>query len=192
MTNPKVLRYSQQQHEQPIGLYFSWSSYRLVSAQGREDVSVLFASSDLFQILGVKPHLGRLFDEREQQGNQQPSAVLSYHLWQDKFAGDPAIVGKQIQLNKRAFVVVGIAPQGMTLPQRQDADHGIWLPLDMDEVMNPATFGGYGGAIKGIARVNDDTAQTLANFTQAFVASTQAGAALHTPKMAKPIRFLPE
>ena len=41
-----------------------------------------------------------------------PIAVLSYYLWQNRFGGDPEIIGKTIQLNRHPYTIVGVAPKG--------------------------------------------------------------------------------
>jgi predicted permease len=70
-------------------------------------------SGNYFDVLGVKPHLGRTFapDEDSVPG-AHPVAVLSYGCWQRRFASDPLIIGKTISLNDNSFAVIGVAPAG--------------------------------------------------------------------------------
>ena len=70
-----------------IAMYFTWSDYKLLELPARPDVPVFFGSSNLFEVLKVEPVLGRFFDEREQPGNKQPSAILSFGAWQKHFCG---------------------------------------------------------------------------------------------------------
>lgn len=87
-------------------------------------------SSNFFDVLGVKPLLGRFFrPEEEAREGGAPLVVLSYSLWKTRFGGDPAIVGKPIELARHSGTVIGVAPEGFigAMPGiRQD----IWLPLD--------------------------------------------------------------
>lgn len=87
-------------------------------------------SADYFQVLGVRPILGRaLLHQDERTG--QAECVLGYDLWQNHFAGDPAIVGKTIQINLHRYTIVGVAPrdfQGCKTGLRSE----VWLPLGMD------------------------------------------------------------
>jgi predicted permease len=89
-------------------------------------------SANYFDVLGVRPILGRTFlssTQNERQGAAE--AVLSYDLWQRQFAGDPSIVGKTIQINLHAYTIVGVAPQdfqGCKSGLRSD----IWIPLGMN------------------------------------------------------------
>jgi predicted permease len=85
-----------------------------VSFGGRtERASGELVSGTYFDVLGVRPHLGRLFnanDDRTRSG--APYAVLGYDFWQSRFASDPNIVGKQILVNSHQLAIIGVAPDG--------------------------------------------------------------------------------
>lgn len=102
----------------------------LTSEAVPERVYVSNVSANFFDVLGIKPTLGRFFlpGEEARKGGT-PYVVLSYALWQTRFAGDPAIVGKSIELARHPITVIGVAPAGFNnaMPGvREDA----WLPLD--------------------------------------------------------------
>src|SRR3954453_11374019 len=61
-----------------------------------------------FDVMGAKPILGRVFAPEEQIDGKDYVAVLSYALWENRFAGDPDIVGKTITLSARPYTVVGV------------------------------------------------------------------------------------
>lgn len=90
------------------------------------------ASADYFEVLGVKPLLGRtLIDSEKNERAGVAEAVLSYGLWQRHFGGDLGIIGKTIQINLHPFTIIGVAPRdfiGCKSGLRTD----IWLPLGMD------------------------------------------------------------
>jgi macrolide transport system ATP-binding/permease protein len=70
-------------------------------------------SGNYFDVLGVKPILGRGFlPEEDQTPGSHPVAILSYSCWQGRFGADPSIVGKTVSLNNHTFNVVGVAPKG--------------------------------------------------------------------------------
>jgi hypothetical protein len=73
-----------------------------------EMVIIQPASSNYFQVLGVKPALGRASIG---EAGGRPETVLGYRLWQTRFASDPNIVGKTVRLNHQAFVVAGVMPE---------------------------------------------------------------------------------
>jgi predicted permease len=86
-------------------------------------------SANYFEVLGVKPILGRaLLPGEEEKPGGTPSVVLSYGLWQSHFGADPSIIGKTIQLNRVLCTVVGVAPrdfQGCSTGIRLD----LWVSL---------------------------------------------------------------
>lgn len=68
-------------------------------------------SPSLFRALGVKPLMGRTFtDEEDQVDNVAPVVIISHGMWQRRFAGDPAIVGKTLSLNRAKPTVIGVMP----------------------------------------------------------------------------------
>jgi putative ABC transport system permease protein len=68
-------------------------------------------SPSLFRALGVKPLMGRTFtDDEDQVDNVAPVVIISHGMWQRRFAGDPAIVGKTLALNRAKPTVIGIMP----------------------------------------------------------------------------------
>lgn len=72
-------------------------------------------SGDGFGVLGIRPYLGRFIEPyNDVRGGPSHgwSAVLSYDFWMERFAGDPAILGKSIRRRKAYVTVVGIAPDG--------------------------------------------------------------------------------
>jgi predicted permease len=66
------------------------------------------ASGNYWEVLGVKPALGRFFTGPEEK---EQLAVISHHLWQTRFGGDPGVVGRTVHLDSRPLSVVGVAPK---------------------------------------------------------------------------------
>jgi predicted permease len=68
-------------------------------------------SGNYFDALGIQPYLGRFIHASEEHGkNSVPEIVLSYALWRSTFNGDPAAVGRTVQINKHPFTIIGVAP----------------------------------------------------------------------------------
>ena len=68
-------------------------------------------SGNYFDVLRIRPHLGRLLHASDEHGpNSAPYIVLSYGYWQSHFRGDPAAVGRTVRVNKHPFTIVGVAP----------------------------------------------------------------------------------
>jgi predicted permease len=82
-------------------------------------------SANLFPLLGVAPAFGRLFTEAEDQPKGEPVVLLTWSLFQRRFAGDPGIIGKQIHLDTIPTTVIGVLPSWFTYP---DARIQYWMP----------------------------------------------------------------
>ena len=93
-----------------------------------EIVHGTMATSNLFPTMGIQPIVGRNFSDAEERAKQQV-AVISESLWRRKFAADPAIAGKQIQIDKQSFTVVGVVSQRQAFPEWAD----FWMPLSLME-----------------------------------------------------------
>jgi predicted permease len=97
-------------------------------------------SANYFDALGVHPILGRGFQPAEDIGrNAHPVTVISYQMWQERFKGDPAIVGKTQMLNGMPHEIIGVAPEGFYGTFVGWAMQ-FWVPLSMQEKFEP---GGY-------------------------------------------------
>ena len=94
-------------------------------------------SANYFDVLGVKPVLGRGFlPEEDRTPGGAPVAVISYRLWQSRFGASEGILGRRISINQHAFTVVGVAPpvfQGTQTGLRVD----LWIPVMMAQQMLP-------------------------------------------------------
>ena len=77
-----------------------------------ERIYVSNVSANYFDVLGIKPFMGRFFrPEEEATQSSIPYVVLSDSLWQTRFNSDPAIVGKSIEMAQHAVTVIGVAPE---------------------------------------------------------------------------------
>ena len=93
-----------------------------------EPTKASFATPNYFSELGTTAAYGRLFDPlRAAAPDAPPVVVLSYALWQHRFAGDPAIVGRTIHINRKPATVIGITPYAFASLGGQHPD--IWLPM---------------------------------------------------------------
>ena len=93
-----------------------------------ERLQASVVSGNYFETFGIAPALGRGFTLDNEKPGQDQVAVLSYTLWQQRFAGDPSIVNKTIVLNGKACEVIGVMGEGVSFPQTAD----LWLPMNLD------------------------------------------------------------
>jgi predicted permease len=88
-------------------------------------VEAALTSAEFFSVLQATPQLGRVYGAAECRPGQDSVAVLSYGLWQRRFAGDPAVLNRTIELDQRTYTIVGVMPKTMQYPSLAD----IYLPL---------------------------------------------------------------
>lgn len=86
-----------------------------------------FVTGNFFDVLGADPALGRLLRPADDVVGGAPVMVVSYALWQRRFAGDPEIVGRRLTMPERdlTFTVVGVGPPGLDYPSGAD----FWSPI---------------------------------------------------------------
>lgn len=96
--------------------------------QGRAmDLRVTTVGANLFGLLGVRPAKGRDFTPADARPGARPVVLLSHRLWQARFAGDPDIVGAQVQIDGAPAEIIGVMPEAFEFPLA-DAD-GLWMPI---------------------------------------------------------------
>src|SRR5438270_27355 len=71
-----------------------------------------YVSGNFFRTLGVLPWIGRLMTDSDDQEGATPVAVMSSHIWQEKYASDPSVLGAVYQINGHSFTVIGLTPPG--------------------------------------------------------------------------------
>jgi putative ABC transport system permease protein len=91
----------------------------------REGVSAAFVSFSFFDTLRTRPILGRTFLPDEDEPTAERVLVLSYGLWQRRFAGDPAVVGMRVTGGDGPFTIVGVMPKEFGFPQGAE----LWTPV---------------------------------------------------------------
>ncbi len=125
------------------------------SAPGRlEYIQQQRVSSGFFRVLGVAPQVGREFTRQEDVPGGPALAVLSYAFWQRVFHGDPAVLGKPIQLKGEDHIVIGVMPRDFRTTTPVD----VWTPL------RPSRHGEGGGSnYEAIARLAPGVTWAAAN-----------------------------
>src|SRR5262245_10169 len=111
------------------GLSIMQGSPMNVSDEGRpaEQYQGTYQSSNLFDIIGQKPIIGRNFSPENDTQSGEPVVLLSNGLWKNRYGGDPSIVGRTIKVNSRACTVIGVMAPDMKFPFNND----LWVPLSL-------------------------------------------------------------
>jgi putative ABC transport system permease protein len=71
-----------------------------------------YVSGNFFRTFGVNPWIGRLMTDTDDEEGAPPVAVLSYHIWREKYGSDPSVVGASYEINGHPFTVIGVAAPG--------------------------------------------------------------------------------
>jgi predicted permease len=95
-------------------------SFTLLGGQEPQRVQTGVVSANFFDVLGVKPLLGRTFVAGDDEHDSDAVLVLSYQYWRQSHGGDPSIIGRTFQMNNRPHTVVGVLPPIPQYPNEQD------------------------------------------------------------------------
>jgi putative ABC transport system permease protein len=112
-----------------IALVRTTANLNLIGAGAPERIQGARFSPNLLPVLGVTPAIGRNFTADENQPGRDQVVLLSDGLWRERFAADPAIVGRTIQLNGLPHTVIGVMPSDFQYPSRE---YRAWVPLVID------------------------------------------------------------
>jgi len=121
-----------------VGLTASNIAPMSLTGKGKpERVWGMMASANYFDLLGVRPILGRGFlPEEDNKPGGAPVAVISYRMWQTHFGANPDVVGQTLEINQHPYTIVGVTPavfQGSQTGLRSE----IWIPIMMEEQLLP-------------------------------------------------------
>ena len=148
---------------------FTDQRVNLTGAGEPEELSVQFATPELFRVLGVNPILGRAFAPDDDAPDKAAPAVLSYALWQRRFGGQANVIGQPITLNAETFTIIGVMPANFQFHIKHRSGTGrpaeLWsiLPMRVGAGANER-----GRFLSVVARLKDG------------VSAEQAGAELRT------------
>lgn len=107
----------------------------------QEQASGRLVSENYFSVFGISPAIGRFFTQQDATGiDKDPYAVISYDYWQQRFGGNPAVIGTPIRIYKTTLVVVGVAAKGFR-GETVGQDPDVWLPILMQPLVHPGMDG---------------------------------------------------
>jgi len=137
----------------------------LVVSDGRpERFTGGFVSANLFDVLGVRPVLGRGFRPGEDKPGADPVIVIGYGIWQRLYAGSPDVIGKTVKANGETRTIIGVAPEGFEFPANEE----LWAPLQLDR---GATERGQGPRFLAFGRLRDGVSADRAGADFATIAA---------------------
>jgi predicted permease len=131
--------------------------YNLTGEGEAEQVAGVRVTASFFTVLGVPPLLGRTFLPEEETRGSDRVVVLSHSLWMRRYAGDRSIVGKAIEIDGRAYTVVGVMPAAFRFQFGGGGVRQLWVPAGWtkgDEERGSNSFYSIGRLTDGVTLAN--------------------------------------
>jgi putative ABC transport system permease protein len=113
---------------------FTSTAFTLSGPDEPERLEGAYVSAAFFDVMGIRPALGRTFTEANETVGEDRVAVLSHGLWQRRFGGGPDVLGRTIALGGDAYEIIGVMPPALAFP----ADAELWVPLAPDDSLREA------------------------------------------------------
>jgi putative ABC transport system permease protein len=104
---------------------YSWDEVNLTGDSEPQKIQAFQVAANFFETIGVPPAMGRAFLPEEEEAGKEQEIILGHALWEQRYASDPNILGKNIKVDGKSFTVVGVMGKGFTFPLPAEA----WLPL---------------------------------------------------------------
>ena len=111
-----------------VGVAELWQP-NLSADGGAEAVAALRLTSGILKMTGARPLLGRTFTADEEEPGRERVVLLGHALWRRAFAGDPAVLGREVRLDGAPHTVVGVMPPGFDFPPFWARGAEMWAPL---------------------------------------------------------------
>ncbi|HTS64918.1 MAG TPA: ABC transporter permease [Candidatus Acidoferrales bacterium] len=112
---------------------FNTDGFTLRGAGEPESVFAVQVTPNFFSTLGVRPRLGRDFHAGEDEKSGPHVAILMHSFWKSRFHGDPAVVGRSIQLDANSVTIVGVLPPEFEFAPRGNVQ--LWVPLHIGDIL---------------------------------------------------------
>jgi putative ABC transport system permease protein len=117
-----LYRAEQQAFEDLAG--YRTGTFNVSGGEVAEQFSGGWVTANTFELLRVQPILGLSFRPQEAGAGAELVTVIGYRIWQDRFGGDPQVLGRTLRINGEAATVVGVMPEGFMFPIRE----ALWVP----------------------------------------------------------------
>ena len=147
-----------------------------------ERVSAAFVTANLFSVLGSSPINGRVFMPHEDVPKGPNVVVIGFGLWVRRYAADPGLVGRTIQINGSPYQVVGVMPAGFALPTdfQDPSPSALWLPIQWNATSTDHGSHGFYAAARlkpgvTVEQARDDLHRLAQSWTQRGLYPPQMG-----------------
>jgi putative ABC transport system permease protein len=123
LSYPDFFDFREQNHTLEKVAVYRDRGFALTSEQGAVSMHGVKVSADFFDVLGIKPVIGRTFARNDEEAGGGPGgfkAILTDDFWRSHFGGDPRVLGQTIELDRRLYTVIGVMPPRFQYPIQSD------------------------------------------------------------------------
>jgi len=106
---------------------YDWDEINLTGDREAQKVQDFKVTASFFPMIGVQPLLGRTFLPEEEEPGRNQEIILSYGLWEQRYASDPNVLKRVIKVDGKSFNVIGVMKKGFDFPMPAEA----WIPLEL-------------------------------------------------------------
>ncbi|HKP02929.1 MAG TPA: ABC transporter permease [Chthoniobacterales bacterium] len=173
-------------------------SFALTGEEGATSLHGVKASAEFFDVLGIKPKMGRAFVREDEQGGGGPGGfkvLISDEFWKKHFAGDSNVIGRPVTLDRRPHTVIGVLPAGFQFPIQNDAtDFYVSIAEDAanPDGSQPQTKQRGSHSLRAVARLKPGASVAQANSDLSAIAEALSKqypeSNTHFGVLAKPLR----
>jgi len=148
-----------------MGAYIG-ASYELSGSATPEEIDGARFTAGVFPTLGVRPILGRVFTQQEEDAHQ-PLAVISYALWLNRYHRDPHVLGSPIDLDRKPYTIIGVMPRSFDFPLADGLldQTQLWVPMSLTPAELSDENEGYWG-YRMVGRLKNKDGVTLEQAAQ--------------------------
>ncbi len=154
LSAPDVMTFARENHAFTGVGGFVGATYEASGAGAPFQARAERLTASVFPVLGIDPILGRIFTQQEDD-TSAPVTVIGYALWQEQFQGDPQVLGKTIELDRRPYTIIGVMPREFESPVGLGglAPRDLWVPMSFTPIEKSAEHASFDyGAV---ARLKD-------------------------------------
>lgn len=119
-----LVEWRDQQHAFEALAGYSTGTFNVSGTEGAERYDGAWVSANAFDLLRARPVLGRSFHEGEDAPGAEAVTIIGYRVWQDRFGGDPEVLGRTLRINGEEATIIGVMPERFMFPINQS----LWLP----------------------------------------------------------------
>ncbi len=123
LSYPNFFDFREQNHSLTNIAVYRDRGFALTGEEGATSLRGVKTSAEFFDVIGVQPNLGHAFHRADEMAGGGPGGfkvIISQDVWRKRFGGDPNVIGRTIELDRRQHVIIGVMPAGLQFPIQSD------------------------------------------------------------------------